>query len=152
MTTNIGLTDSDKVNLKIAYLNFLQNIINRMSTFGIAMKTASVTTLTALLAYSASESVGDNFKLWMFIIPWLFFAGYHAYFLRLERTFRTLYNSSANQEDISFHDFKIDKNKLEKNKEKWEDVIFSRPLAIFHLTLIVIVIISFVKIKGIPCF
>lgn len=152
MTTHINLTDPDKVNLKVAYLNFLQNIINRMSTFSIAMKTASVTTLTALLAYSASDSVGNNFKLWMFFIPWLFFAGYHAYFLRLERTFRTLYNNSANQEDISFSDFKIDKNKLDPIYEKWSDVIWSKPLFIFHFTLILIVVISFAKIKGIPCF
>ena len=152
MTTNINLTNTDKVNLKISYLNLLQNIINRMSTFGIAMKTASVTTLTALLAYSASDSVGNNFKLWMFFIPWFFFAGYHAYFLRLEKTFRNLYNNDSNQEDISFNDFKIDKNKLDPIYEKWSDVIFSKPLFIFHLTLILIIIISFAKIKGIPCF
>lgn len=148
---NINLTDPDKVNIKIAYLNLLQNIVNRMSTFGIAMKTASVTTLTALLAYSASDSVGEDFKLWMFFIPWLFFIGYHAYFLRLERAFRELYNSVANQEDISFNDFKIDKNKLDPIYEKWIEIITSKPLLVFHFTLIAIVIISFTKIKGIPC-
>lgn len=148
---SINLTDQDKVNLKIAYLSFVQDIINRMSTFGIAMKTASVTTLTALLAYSASDSVGDNFQIWMFLIPWIFFAGYHAYFLRLERTFRTLYNKYANQEDISFDNFKIEKKTLDPIYEKWSDIIFSKPFLVFHLILILIIIISFAKIKGIPC-
>lgn len=50
---------TDKVNMQIAYLNILQNIINRMSTFGIAMQTASVTTLATLLAYAST----DTFKL-----------------------------------------------------------------------------------------
>lgn len=149
---DIDLTETDKVNIKIAYLNILQNIINRMATFSLAMKTASVTTLTALLAYSASESVDDSFKFWMFIIPWLFFAGYHAFFLRLERAFRTLYNNSANQQDISFIDFKIDENKLADVYEKWPKVIFSRPLIVFHLVLILVVVISFATIKGIICF
>ncbi|WP_201578604.1 hypothetical protein [Psychrobacter okhotskensis] len=149
---SINLTDPDKVNIKIAYLGTLQNIINRMATFIIAMQTASVTTLTALIAYSASEPIDSSFKLWMFLIPWLFFAGYHAYFLRLERAFRTIYNNSSNQDDFSFSDMKIDKNKLNSAYEKWLSVILSRPLVIFHLTLIVIAVVSFIKIRGIPCF
>lgn len=151
MNTDIDLKDLDKVNLKLSYLNLLQNIINRMSTFSIAMKTASVTTLTALLAYSASETVGNNFKVWMFLMPWIFFTGYNAYFLRLERAFRTLYNNSANHKDISFDDFRIDKNKLNTIYEKWSEIIFSKPLLIFHLSLLCLVVISFAKIKGISC-
>jgi hypothetical protein len=87
----------------------------------------------------------------MFFMPWIFFAGYHAYFLRLERVFRTLYNNSANQEDISFDDFRIDKNKLNPIYEEWSEIIFSKPLLIFHLSLLCLVMISFAKIKGIPC-
>lgn len=157
MTTNINLENTDKVNIKIAYLNFLQNIINRMSTIGISMKTASVTTLIALLAYSTSEEVGNNFKVWMFLIPWIFFAGYHAYFLKLERTFRNLYNMHANQLEISFNDFKIDKNTFKQsdgNKlilEKWNKVIFSKQFLIFHFTILIVVVISFIKIKGLLC-
>ena len=149
---SINLTDPDKVNIIIAYLGTLQNIINRMATFIIAMQTASVTTLTALIAYSASEPIDSSFKLWMFLIPWIFFAGYHAYFLRLERAFRTIYNNSSNQDDFSYSDMKIDKNKLNSAYEKWLSVILSRPLLIFHLTLIVIAVVSFIKIRGIPCF
>lgn len=152
MSTNINLNDTDKVNIKISYLNILQNIINRMATFSLAMKTASVTTLTALLAYSASDTVSDNFKLWMFFIPWLFFAGYHAFFLRLEKIFRSLYNNSANQSDISFADFSIDKNKLRSISSPLHRTIFSLPFLLFHLILIAIVSISFLKIQGILCF
>lgn len=152
MSTNINLNDTDKVNIKISYLNILQNIINRMATFSLAMKTASVTTLTALLAYSASDTVSDNFKLWMFFIPWLFFAGYHAFFLRLEKIFRSLYNNSANQSDISFSDFSIDKNKLRSIYSPLHRTIFSLPFLLFHLILIAIVSISFLKIQGILCF
>ena len=149
---SIKLTDSDKVNIKIAYLDTLQNIINRMATFSLAMKTASVTTLTALLAYSASEPLDNTFRLWIFVVPWLFFAGYHAYFLRLERAFRKIYNSSSNQNSITFDDMKIDGGKLNSAYEKWTSIIFSKPLFSFHLILIIIAIVSFSKIKGILCF
>lgn len=152
MKKSINLVDTDKVNIKIAYLNLLQNIINRMSTFSIAMKTASITTMMALLAYSASESVNESFKLWMFFIPWLFFAGYDGYFLRLERAFRALYNNSANEDDISFDDFKIDKTILKPLYEKWSDIISSKPIFLFHITLIFIIVISFSYIKGTSCF
>lgn len=146
MNKDINLENSDKVNLKITYLTFLQNIINRMSTIGIAIKTASVTALTALLAYSASDSVHDSFKPWVFFLPWVFFYGYDAYFLRLERAFRNLYNQSTNQEGISFQDFKIDKHKLNSVYEKWGDIIVSKPLLIFHSILIIVIIVAFVNI------
>ena len=140
------------VNIKIAYLDTLQNIINRMATFSLAMKTASVTTLTALLAYSALEPLDNTFRLWIFVVPWLFFAGYHAYFLRLERAFRKIYNNSSNQNSITFDDMQIDGDKLNSAYEKWTSIIFSKPLFFFHLALIIIAIVSFSKIKGIPCF
>lgn len=149
---SIKLTDSDMVNIKIAYLDTLQNIINRMATFSLAMKTASVTTVTALLAYSASEPLDNTFRLWIFVVPWLFFAGYHAYFLRLERAFRKIYNNSSNQNSTTFDDMQIDGDKLNSAYEKWTSIIFSKPLFFFHLTLIIIAIVSFSKIKGIPCF
>ena len=116
------------VNIKIAYLDTLQNIINRMATFSLAMKTASVTTLTALLAYSALEPLDNTFRLWIFVVPWLFFAGYHAYFLRLERAFRKIYNNSSNQNSITFDDMQIDGDKLNSAYEKWTSIIFSKPL------------------------
>ncbi|MBF7699275.1 hypothetical protein [Acinetobacter pollinis] len=144
--------EADKVHLKIAYLTFLQNIINRLSTIGITIKTASVTTLIALLAYSASSSVNASFKLlWLFFIPWLFFYAYDAYFLRLERTFRNIYNNNANEEYISFEKFKINGELLKKFRIEWSDVIFSSPILPFHLTVIVVIIIAFLNIKGIPC-
>lgn len=149
--TDINLDNSDQVNLKITYLTILQNIINRMSTFGIGMKTASVTALTALLAYSASDPIHSNFQLCIFVIPWLFFAGYHGYFLKLERTFRNLYNASANQSAINFESFEIDRKKLKPFSEKWSNVIFSKPFLSFHLILITIVILAFIRIQGIPC-
>lgn len=148
---SIELTDPDKVNIKIAYLSTLQNIVNRMATFSLAMKTASITTLTALLAYAASEPLDNSFKLWMFLFPWLFFAIYHAYFLRLERAFRNIYNDSSNQNSITFDDMKIDGDKLNGVYEEWTSIIFSKPFFIFHLSLIAIAVISFITIKGLPC-
>ena len=49
-------------------------------------------------------------------------------------------------------DMKIDGNKLNNAYEKWTSIIFSKPLFFFHLTLITIAVVSFINIKGIPCF
>jgi len=144
---------TDKVNMQIAYLNILQNIINRMSTFGIAMQTASVTTLTALLAYASTSA--DTLRIWMFFIPWLFFAGYNAFFLRTERAFRERYNQIVIKNTIEFTDFRIDKTDLKSlynTKEcKWFNVIFSKVFITCHL-VIFLVIILFSYSKGISCF
>jgi hypothetical protein len=147
---------TDKVNMQIAYLNILQNIINRMSTFGIAMQTASVTTLTALLAYASTNTdTLDTFRIWMFFIPWLFFARYNAFFLRTERAFRERYNQIAMKNTIDFTDFKIDKTDLKSlysTKEcQWFNVIFSKVFITCHL-VIFLVIILFAYSKGISCF
>lgn len=153
---NNSIEVTDKVNMQIAYLNILQNIINRMSTFGIAMQTASVTTLTALLAYaSTSAATLDTFRIWMFFIPWLFFAGYNAFFLRTERAFRERYNQITMKNIIDFTDFKIDKTDLKSlysiKECQWLNVIFSKIFITCHL-VIFLVIILFAYSKGISCF
>lgn len=125
---------SDQVNLKIAYLNILQNIIGRMSNYVLAIKTASITVMTALLAFSAADNV--CFHWWVFLIPWTVFVGYHTYFLRLERAFRNMYNDATSSINIDISDFKIDKVKLDNSMPKVKEILLSFPLAFFHFALL----------------
>ncbi|WP_335986999.1 hypothetical protein [Acinetobacter bereziniae] len=141
METNNSLDETNKLNLTIAYLNILQNIIGRMSTYVLAIKTASITTLTALLAFSASDNV--CFKWWVFIIPWAFFIGFHAFFLRLERAFRKIYNLATEDNNITLASLKIDKQKIKNAAPSFIEVLCSMPLATFHSFLLIIISISY---------
>lgn len=140
---------SDQINLKIAYLNILQNIIARMSNYVLAIQTASITVMTALLAFSATDKV--SFHWWLFLVPWSVFVGYHVYFLRLERAFRQLYNSATITTDIEVSDFKIDKQKLDSSTPSILTVLFSKPLIIFHLALLVVISAAYFFLSDKTC-
>lgn len=137
----MDLSNSDKLNLSIAYLNILQAIIGRMSNYVLAIQTASLTTLTALLAFSATEGV--CFKWWIFIIPCIVFASFHFYFLRLERAFRKLYNDATSNNDISLSNLKIDSDKLDQATPKAIEVISSPSLYVFYPFLLILILISY---------
>lgn len=139
-------TPSDQINLKIAYFNILQNIIGRMSNYVLGIKTASITVLAALLAFSASVK-GGCFNWGLFLIPWAVFLGYHIHFLRLEHAFRSIYNESTDSLNIEISDFKIDNSKLKEHLPNIFKILFSLSLIIFHGALLV-VIISVYNILG----
>jgi len=141
MQPNNSLDETNRLNLTIAYLNILQNIIGRMSTYVLAIKTASITTLTALLAFSASDNV--CFHWWVFIIPWLFFVGFHAFFLRLERAFRKIYNDVTADNNITLSSLKIDEQKIKKASPSFIEVLCSLPLSAFHSFLLIIISVSY---------
>mgnify|MGYP001568984486 CR=1 FL=1 len=138
---NNDLETTDRLNLTIAYLNILQNIIGRMSTYVLAIKTASITTLTALLAFSASDNV--CFQWWIFVIPWAFFVGFHTFFLRLERAFRKIYNSATEDNNITLSSLKIDGDKIKEASPGVMEVLFSLPLSAFHSFLLIIISVSY---------
>lgn len=133
--------NTESLNLAIAYLNILQTIIGRMSNYILAIQTASLTTLTALLAFSASDGV--DFKWWIFIIPCIFFASFHFYFLRLERAFRKMYNDATSNNNISLSNLKIDSEKLSKATPKAREVLSSPSLYFFYPSLLVLILISY---------
>lgn len=149
MKKTMSTDPSDQVNLKIAYLNILQNIIARMSNYVLAIQTASVTVMTALLAFSATDKV--SFHWWLFLVPWFVFVGYHVYFLRLERAFRQLYNSATITTDIEVSDFKIDKQKLDSSAPCILKVLFSIPLLVFHIALLIVILSAYIFLTDKTC-
>ena len=135
-------TPSDQINLKIAYFNILQNIIGRMSNYVLGIKTASITVLAALLAFSASVN-GGCFNWGLFLIPWAVFLGYHVHFLRLEHAFRSIYNESTNTLNVEISDFKIDNSKLKEYLPSILNIISSFPLIIFHGSLLIVIVSAY---------
>jgi len=143
---NNSLSPTDRITLSIAYLNILQTIIARMSNYILAIQTASLTTLTALLAFSVSDDV--CFNGWIFVIPCCFFAGFHFYFLRLEKTFRNLYNAATANNNISLSTLKIDDTDLKNSAPKLSEVINSPSLYLFYPFILLVISIAYRFFEG----
>ncbi|MCU4436109.1 hypothetical protein KTH93_11580 [Acinetobacter bereziniae] len=136
--------DENKLELKIAYLNIIQNILGRMSNNVLIMKTTNVTALTAMLAFAATDKA-SNFQWWMFFIPWGLFSFFHAYFLYKESIFIGLYNDAISKNDFTIDNFKIDMEDLNKNSIKKIAKIYLDKMSFsyFQVGLILIILFSY---------
>lgn len=74
-----------------SYLNILQAIINRMATNSANCKTWCVTLVSAILVIIVDKGKADY--IWITLIPVFLFFFLDAYYLGLERDFRSLYNT-----------------------------------------------------------
>lgn len=137
MTTGSNNPNSINDDLKIAYLGFLQGIISRLSNSVLVLMTASITLMSALLAFSVSDGV-ENPSLWIFIFPWLVIAIFHAYYLYQEKTFINMYNKAVISNSLTILDFKIDESKLKDNRPNFFKVFFTTPsFSYFQVSLII---------------
>ena len=74
-----------------SYLSILQAIISRMATNSANCKTWCVTLVSAILVIIVDKGKADY--IWITLIPVLLFFFLDAYYLGLERDFRSLYNT-----------------------------------------------------------
>ncbi len=132
---------------KIAHLNMIQGIINRMASNSFLLKGWSVTLISALFVL-ATQSQGREL-LYLTILPSITFWGLDGYFLRQERLYRKLYQdvSQKKNEDI---DFSMNANIFRKSKENmqgvdnWFNVTKSKTLLAFHFPILCIIILSLI--------
>ena len=73
-----------------SYLTILQSVISRMATNSSSCKTWCVTLVSAIVVIIADKSKPDY--VWISIVPIALFLLLDAYYLSLERQFRTVYN------------------------------------------------------------
>lgn len=120
---------------KLKHLEFVQGVINRLSTNSFLLKGWSVILVSALFALSAKEA--DRSFALLAYIPGLAFWGLDGYFLALERCYRCLYEKvrSTKEDKIDFI-MVIDKQGGSKN---WLRATFSRTLIVFHGAVLVAV-------------
>src|SRR5690349_5604446 len=79
----------DPLDRKLKHLEFIQNVVNRLSTNSFLLKGWSVVLLAALLAVAAKEESAKFVMLAYF--PTIIFWGLDAYFLSVERAYRKHY-------------------------------------------------------------
>lgn len=74
-----------------SYLTILQEVISRMATNSASSKTWSIALVSAILLVIADKGIPQ--LVWIAVIPVCIFVLLDAYYLGLERRFRTLYNN-----------------------------------------------------------
>ena len=135
------MSNPDSAALRVAYLNIIQGIISRLANSSSVIKGASVTVLSALLAFAGGDHV--TFHAWMFILPGVIFMCYHAYFLQQERAFVKLYNSAAAQPLTTQVNFVIDTATINAVKEVYWSVLLRKTIWGFHIPMIAGFIFAF---------
>ena len=136
-----------KENIKdfmIKELEIIQGIINRMSNNSFIIKGWTITLVVVTLLLK-----GDKYHTFIAFIPILVFWFLDAYFLRLERLYRRLYNWVKDNR-LKTKDFLLDLNykRFEKEEQSILRIMFSITLGLFYgsifgLTLIYVIFFSY---------
>ena len=128
---------------KLKHLEFIQGVINRLSTNSFLLKGWSVVLVAALFALSATDS--DVAFVLLAYIPAIIFWGLDGYFLWQERVYRKLYDS-VRLKDPDDIDFSMDTKDVLNDVAGWTDAVFSKTLIPFHGVLIgAILVVMFIQ-------
>ncbi len=118
---------------KLKHLEFIQGVINRLSTNSFLLKGWSVVLVSALFALSTNNS-NVRFIILAYI-PAIVFWGLDGYFLSLERVYRKHYERVRLKTDDEI-DFSMDTSDIESGPSEWFNATFSKTLIPFHGALI----------------
>lgn len=124
---------------KRKHLEFIQNIITRMSNNLFFLRGWTITLITALFAVLIKESNHDF--IYIVYLPIAIFWILDGYFLSQERLFRALYNNVRllNEKDI---DFSMNTSPFYKDcRNTWICSAFSTTLLIFYVPMVISLII-----------
>lgn len=135
---------------KIAYLQIIQDTINRMSTNSAIFK-GFAATIVAGLSVITYEQI-SRWVLLMSFLPVLSFAFLDIYYLKLEKEYRVLYNQvrvSSKSIDFSMDISKIKKKNRKYNVSVWKCIKSPSILMFYPLLIVILAIVSYLKIKGI---
>lgn len=135
--------EDDIVDKKLKHLEFIQGVVNRLSTNSFLLKGWSVVLVAALFALSTQDS--DKRFVFLAFIPVMIFWGLDGYFLWQERLYRRLYNDvrKKNEKDI---DFSMDVVDVANGLYGWIAAVFSKTLIPFHGILVfTIIVVTLVK-------
>lgn len=126
---------------KIRYLEMIQSTITRMASNSFSLKSWTVTLIAGILALSSDEA--DKMFFLIAYVPLIVFWFLDSYYLKLERTFRSLFDYIRTDEnaDIDFDmSPKRARDRGKNNKElNFISCIFSKSQWLFYVPIGVIV-------------
>ncbi len=123
---------------KIKHLEFIQGVVNRLSTNSFLLKGWSVVLVSALFALSASDS--NPAFIFLAYFPAIVFWGLDGYFLWQEKLYRALYDRVRAMEDNAI-DFSMDVSVVKDSVVNWATVAFSTTILAFHGVLLIAIIV-----------
>lgn len=115
------------------HLEFIQGVVNRLSTNSFLLKGWSVILVSALFALSASGS--NPAFIFLAYFPAIVFWGLDGYFLWEETKFRKLYDHVRQLEESKI-DFSMDTTGVKDQAGTWWNATISKTLVPFHGVLI----------------
>ncbi len=131
---------------KIAHLEMVQGVIDRIGNNSFMIKGWAVTLVSAIFALSI-----ENHKFsFIALFPILLFWWLDAFFLYQERLFRRLYNDVALKDDASIT-YSMNNVSYKKNSDKICKAALSKTLLCFYggmlLVLIVLLVIHYLNLE-----
>jgi len=128
---------------KLKHLDYIQGLIERMSSHSFLLKRWGVTMVTAIIALGIKEK--NTNIIFISFVPIIIFWVLDGFYLSKERLYRMLYEKVRKITDSEI-DFSLNTAEFVKGRNTWFRTFFSKTLIIFYLTLIismVLFIISF---------
>jgi len=124
---------------KVAHLEMIQGIINRLASNSFQLKGWSVVLVSALFALGAKDA--NHTLVYIAFLPALVFWFLDGYFLWQERLFRNLYGRARMVRDDAV-DFAMDLQLNAPGAPTWLDAVFSKTLFLFHGVVVASVVIA----------
>lgn len=118
---------------KIAYLGFIQGVINRMGNNSFLVKGFAITLISALVATT------DN-KSYFIFIPAILFWWLDTYYIYQEKLFRKLYEKVIKGIEPD-NSFSMDTQKYTNEVPHFFRVMMSKTLLIFYGSLLILILI-----------
>ena len=126
------------------HLDYIQNVINRMSHNSFLIKGWTITFISLLFILAVNGS--SYLLLILSLLPLICFWGLDAYYLRQERLFRKLYDSVRQaKKDCQFS---MNTKCFEKDVDNWFLTLFSPTIIMIYLTIILLNLILQILIMG----
>jgi len=126
---------------KIAHLQMIQGVINRMAGNSFLIKGWSVTLVAALFALAAADT--NPLFVYLSYFPSFAFWVLDAYFLRQERLFRKLYDHVRGL-SVSEIDFSMNTSAFVGAVDSQLKIAFSETLRVFHGTVVATIVVVMV--------
>lgn len=127
---------------KIAYLQTIQIVINRLASNSFLLKGWSVTIVVALFALAAAET--NKLYVGLAYFPVLMFWALDAYYLGQERRYIDLYDA-VRQKDSASIDFSLHTERFNHRHNSFFSALFSKTVLFFHGAVIAsLLVVTFV--------
>jgi len=130
---------------KLKHLEFIQNVMNRLSTSSFFLKGWTVVLVASLFVLSQQNTNGGF--LYLALLPTLVFWGLDGFFLWKEKAYRTLYDNVRSKEPEEI-DFDMDATGEGDDLAGWLDAVFSKTLLPFHGVMVTSIVVVWWLQKG----